>query len=496
MTTFYANNVEEAVQLATEFKRDGKYDLFRGQLREWAPSSTLERKVTNVGEHRTCVARMERFLGWAQGHPSLSYLAEAGSEHQFFAILQHYGLPTAYVDFTSDPSVAGFFASEAESLPDGPGNSVIFCLSSAALSKAYAAGGELAARGDLEVVSPHVPDLWRLQAQHGHFVYANHPWHRYYEMDKIVFPWTGPAAYPPREQIYPEHKSALEELLDQFFFTEEQRENQAAFMSMVAELKDNESIKMLELEAFPDQYDAEAFSAPLRVLGSWSGENLASWTNAPDERFQATVGRSVPIRFRSSEQAPSVPDQLLGAIRGLLQREPEIRDSAVEWQVTQLPGTLLHSNFMDALRQAWNGMRRLPFDDEDIAVALSALADLCARPGCRSHEGGTLLHAFKQRTPDCLEVMFGSGDGTLSRAYCSQASLLKAIAEPWWQVLRADRSRIDMPSALFLTQDPRLMFDFGQFARIFAREIIPSQLAQSRSLVLFNPASIRTFGLA
>lgn len=45
MKAINAANVEEAVAIAEIFKAEGRYDWFRGQLREWTPSSSLERKL-------------------------------------------------------------------------------------------------------------------------------------------------------------------------------------------------------------------------------------------------------------------------------------------------------------------------------------------------------------------------------------------------------------------------------------------------------------------
>jgi hypothetical protein len=48
-------------------------------------------------------------------------------------------------------------------------------------------------------------------------------------MDKILFPYRGYPAFPPRSVIYPEKKSSLENLLDHFFFNLEREEGLARF---------------------------------------------------------------------------------------------------------------------------------------------------------------------------------------------------------------------------------------------------------------------------
>jgi hypothetical protein len=42
---------------------------------------------------------------------------------------------------------------------------------------------------------------------------------------------------------------------------------------------------------------------------------------------------------------------------------------------------------------------------------------------------------------------------------------------------------------------PKLLFDFVAFSHLFAQEVIPTQVATRRSLMLFNPARLITFGL-
>lgn len=77
MTVFKAANVEDAVALAESFKAEGRYDWFRGQLREWTPSSSLERKVLHDPVAKSQLdEKLLRFTNWVIEQPALAYLAE------------------------------------------------------------------------------------------------------------------------------------------------------------------------------------------------------------------------------------------------------------------------------------------------------------------------------------------------------------------------------------------------------------------------------------
>ncbi|MNG26613.1 hypothetical protein D3C84_1116260 [compost metagenome] len=94
-----------------------------------------------------------------------------------------------------------------------------------------------------------------------------------------------------------------------------------------------------------------------------------------------------------------------------------------------------------------------------------------------------------------IRVEFGNQDSSYSRAYCSDRGLFEALDPAWVANLREPGSISSIHGAFKHTHDPRLMFDFKRLANIFAREIIPSQLALRRPVVLFNPANLEVLGL-
>src|SRR6185436_19666248 len=103
-------NVDEAIDLATRWRDEGRYDWFRGQLRaEWHPYSSLMRlQLRDPKWEAPHLARIRRLHSWLRSTAGLTNLAE--DAHAFMAIAQHYGIATHYLDFTTDPAVAGFFA--------------------------------------------------------------------------------------------------------------------------------------------------------------------------------------------------------------------------------------------------------------------------------------------------------------------------------------------------------------------------------------------------
>lgn len=105
---YRVDDVHEAIAMATDFKRSGTYDWFRGQLKPWPPHSTALRvKLRDNDDWQEVLQKpLLRFLRWLSITPGMESLV--GDENAILAVAQHYGLPTDFIDFTTDPAVAGF----------------------------------------------------------------------------------------------------------------------------------------------------------------------------------------------------------------------------------------------------------------------------------------------------------------------------------------------------------------------------------------------------
>lgn len=498
MERHVVDTVEDAVDLALRFKAEGRYDWFRGQVQaNWMPSSSMARAIQRGESQEHLEQRLQRFVDWASTVPALRYLTDPANTDQLFAVLQHYGFPTCYIDFSTEPGIAGFFASDCKEAPSPGTLSAIFCLNTGDLRDFYDRyiTPNFEEPFQIDVVSVNVDNLWRLQAQAGHFLFSNHDWYNFYDMDRIEFPWTGYPSFPPKARIYPEHRSSLEQLLDNYFEDERRELNRQKFL---AELREREvpgrpAVRHLIVKS--DGFDADTFSTPPQELPSWSKENLKSWLDMPAESFHDVVGLRQTVALRTGPEAPSPERQLVYGISAAMRQDPSLRRRAVQWELLGLPDDVHRERLETLVREAWNGMRRLPYSDEDIALACGSLLELCAQPGCLANTAGAALAAFRIWCPDAMEVEFAAEGDTGSRGYCSAGQLLEAISSDWTAALPDGTSASTAEAALHLCHLPNCMLEFPAFSKLFGRQLIPSQLALGRKLIHFNPARLGVFGL-
>jgi hypothetical protein len=215
------SDVNAAIELARNFQRSGRYDLFRGQARLWPVNSgavrlELEARKSHVEIFKN---RLFDFHAWLTVTPDGADLA--ADPEWIEAAMQHYcgehnEFKTYLVDFTEDPQIAGFFATE-NAKPGEAETGCIVCINSGMFETIW----EMVADANptkprVEIVRPQVPDLWRLQAQKGVFVRAAVILEQLYELDRIVFPVGSAGAAIGRSRIYPDRRSRLEDLIDRY----------------------------------------------------------------------------------------------------------------------------------------------------------------------------------------------------------------------------------------------------------------------------------------
>ena len=296
-----AGSLAEAVELASSLKSRGAFDWFRGQPYDWRPLCTTGGRQSAEGRG-VAMQRLQRFQDWATNLPELSGLADGDEEavpDSVFAIAQHYGIPTPFLDFTADPAIAGFFAAQSGRVAAEQKFGCIICLNSADLREFWT--GLSAAKPEWpepRLVKVGIPELWRIHAQSGAFLFLPYDdFEKIYDFDRIYFPANGDmslpiyhAVLPKYEDVYPRQQSDLEIQLDRFFMLEKMGEGDAALAASPDFTRVAFSGPSIETECFG--------AAGLPVHDLWNEPNLMAWmspaaeawskvTNAPEIETEA-----------------------------------------------------------------------------------------------------------------------------------------------------------------------------------------------------------------
>lgn len=502
MKTYEVANVQEAVELGHELKAQGLYDWFRGQVKEeWPPVSSMNRARTggDVEQETNAFRRITMFGQWVKSIPELRYLLEKERVNDFFAIMQHYGIPTDYVDFTTDPGVAGFFAADTKT-PPSDAQSCILCLNSEDLMSHWEILKTLEERqgASIELIRVDVRNLWRLQAQKGIFLYVTYNWQIDYSLDRIVFPYSGYPSYPTRELIYPEDKSPLEQLLDQYFALEKASFAYDEMQELVEQIQaKGGNASMSTWNTFTGGFYAEAFidEEQLVLLDSWKG--LQGWDIDPEEDYHQTVGGSIKLSLKGQSDPNAIGKSVAFGVKQVLLGDPSLRSKSVAWLFIDASTSIPTDELTNTLRPLWNGMRRLPYRNEEIADAFGSVAALVA--GDFDPKAERKVHEQQLSNYFGGEVMyveFSNQDNSGSRAFVVLEGLRKALGRNFSELLSDERQNFaNLPKLFRAIYNPRLMFDFDALKGLFARQIIPTQVLLKRDVLVTNPASLKHFGL-
>jgi hypothetical protein len=438
--------------------------------------------------------KVARYEAWVKHTPGLENLA--ANTDAAIAVAQHYGLPTNFVDFTTQPEIAGFFASEKAGSDTVADLACIICLDVENLKEFWKLlPGRYPPPEFLEMA---VPDLWRLEAQHGCFLFCPYSdVERLYDFDRILFLNTHPLDGMRREDVYPERKSHLEVLLDQYFMNERMIEGERAWSS--------EGVRKVVIEAPPARCDPDVFPNGLPEHSSWSDAALRPWLELREEKFvKARTAVNFRIRVPDPRNATYLVREVAEQLLHDLFEFPGIRSKMVGWDV-QLVGEYdlpqdFPSQLAPRLARLWDGLRRLPYSDEDLCAGVGlcvafavALAGDLRNPDSRHWE-----RAAQKCLADPVELEFGAEDGSYSRGYASSADLAAAIrpdilshvSEKWKDHL-AENTR----GILQTTWNPQKTFDFRLLTPLFAREIAPYQVLARDTAVFYSPARLVSLGL-
>jgi len=477
--------------MAMRFRDEGRYNWFRGQVHQWPPYSSAYR-VDDEERRALADRRMNLFLQWVTGTPELQHLM---SDHAALAaVAQHYGIPTHQIDFTTEPGVAGFFAADGDGPPDGDAEPCIYCVNTDDLMEVWEMMKEGREGGILELVTIDVSNLWRLEAQRGVFLFCNYNWDVDYPMDRILFPPSGYPSWPTKEDIYPPQKSPLEALLDQYFDLEQKVMGSEWLRKMVNEMQQQgANVHWLHDETPDNCYHPDATkTGELPVLASWAPEALKDWNPFNVERMETTIAAPVTLKVKPDASVLEAARAVSYGAGQVLNTKRNARQTTFTWQFQELtpPDRTKVETLSNALQNICDGMRRLPYTNQEIATACGTTTRL-------GFSVDPSLEVVERVLEDCFQVEFAANDNSSSRGYIQRETLRSALrsdlAEYASEQLLSNMNG-DVKWVLQGIFSPSRLLEFDALRAMFVNELIPTQVL-SRKLVLYSPARLLTFGL-
>jgi hypothetical protein len=252
------------------------------------------------------------------------------------------------------------------------------------------------------------------------------------------------------------------------------------------------------MDSFPDGLNADGFVDPGTVmpLRSWDRSREPRWHTYPSERYHDVRGHIERILLNAPDRV-SLERAVTFGVKQALDVTTENRKKLIEWTLEGATGDLPTDRLSALFRDAWNGMRSLPFSNAQIAAAFSAIAGLVSVQFGSDLQRAEQQNRFAEVRGDGLRVEFAYADLSSSIGYAVKKDLRHAMRDDLKRLVRPEyHDSIEEQFTIFqLVQNPSLLLDFGQLVDIFARDLIPSQIVLGRKPTLFNPAALTIFGL-
>lgn len=340
-----------------------------------------------------------------------------------------------------------------------------------------------------------------------------------FETTCLVFPYTAPYTGIEERLVYPDRKSALEIRLDEWFAQEaialRQQEWRASGATVIDASAADSMLEGLDLAALGFKPEVIELIAAQRSEGdtaifrtgaemsphaSWRDPDIVdAWIAAIDEHFHDVVtNERWVIEAVTGEELDALEEICVQQVQHLLAADPRARRRTIHWELHEEAGRMVpapddgdgeypdpeRTTAGDWLALVWDGMRSLPYSDHEVAIALGQVA-------------AALAWIARGETPWLddsalrLELVMAMGfdpvvivpDAALRWALRDD---LPDLLSDRWAALADDPWRL-----ISAVNDPRILFDFARWQRLFAVYLIPSQVIMNAqgggSVAVYHP---------
>ncbi len=233
---------------------------------------------------------------------------------------------------------------------------------------------------------------------------------------------------------------------------------------------------------------------------SWN--HLDAWRAFPDEDVRRMHRREVPLAIDLKTDPRVLRERLTMGIRRALEREPDLRSHHVEWTFSGDAQEPRSGMLYSGMRMIWDGMRSLPYSNEQLAAALGTWPAIWMLGVHSINDRERAEAGVASLLGECIYIEMGRGSAAGNRSYVAEATLRRALRPDLDSVLAEDEfdSRNDLRRLMQGIFSPSRLFDHGALVDAFAREIVPAQMLRwvpntQTSAFFFCPAAVDTFGL-
>jgi hypothetical protein len=450
----YFDSANEALEYSKQLVRDGRADLFRGQTVDWPrllPS--LLRPNSDVTESQK---KLDAFLDWARSVPQMAMYRS--SIPALTAIAQHYGIPTKYLDLTSNPEIAFLFAKGTEQAVYNKSESIVYCFLMS----------ELAELKNTRIIQIDVANLWRLEAQSGLFLeYQGKSTGKLVKDSciRVHFPRES-IAHSETLRLYPTRKSALETVIDQWMYRH-------GVESILGSLPIPRKIS-IRRQTYPGVFKwRESPEFDLEWIAGESG-----WFVPPIEAAMVVSDLNVVVIPLFDVSDPfhaqnAISDVIKGPIC-----EAHDSNGLLTFKIELSPGKQnLANSASNLMNKCWDGLRVLPYTFEEIVTSLSLIAALLV---ARAEEVAGVDDWPARLWGEVELIDIAPVGGHLESALVSTADLQAAFSARYKeQMVKWARNAVDAnPRSLMdYVVDPWVLFDFKPLKRIFVEQFLPSAIS-------------------
>ncbi|MBZ0318313.1 MAG: hypothetical protein K8L91_18010 [Anaerolineae bacterium] len=267
-------------------------------------------------------------------------------------------------------------------------------------------------------------------------------------------------------------------------------------------------------EVFPYKFEfpsREEFASNLLLVESFppvdqSWKEAHFWLAQTDESYKESVTNlNCQIRIQPNKEILLVGLDVQEFVKSQFEAIPDIRNKLIKWSVVDINGNSLHQGISKYLQDLWDGLRVLPYTENQILKSLGNLVVLLLyseKHGFRydaPFKDESYMEVVKQSCfGELIEIEFGAGDGSYSRSYVPKEKLLWAVredVESYIAIQYRDFILGNIEGLLQAVRTPSCLFNFERLTDVFVEYIVPFQILKNREVKYYTPARVTVLGL-